>query len=264
MEIEIDSKLLTQVLKVMEMRGKYCGDSGLKTGSLGEYVKVFAKSDTWRQGYYFTNASPSTFVSYYLPAVIDNEDTCVLNLTSLSKYVKNMNGDVKLTVTDLCTVSDGTRSAAMPRTLVHPYEAGLNRWFNGTFEKAIFTEELAEIELGGTTLFNAVQLEAKKFQEIITSCETVNSGVYAFTITDDGLVVTSSSDSGENMVLEYECNTHGHASISITSPIHKATTKGLVNVYFNNDFGETEGNPLVLINGSICLIRAAYFIGGQD
>ena len=42
MELELDSKILSQALLTVEMKGKYMGDSGLINSSLGDFVKVFA------------------------------------------------------------------------------------------------------------------------------------------------------------------------------------------------------------------------------
>jgi hypothetical protein len=259
MELEIDSKILSSALNVIEMKGKYCGDNGLTNSSLGEFVKIYAVADSWRTGYYLCNGNHQTFVSYYLPAIVEENDDCVLNATILSKYLKNMKGDITLTVNDLCAIESETKSMSIPVALVHPYEAALDRYLKLTYENCIYTQDLGQMELKEIILTNAVNISMVELRDAITTCETVNSGTYTIIIKNDGIQFMSSSDSGEHMITGYDCDNIGTASITITSPIHKAFTRnGRVNMYFNNDFGETQGQPLVIVSANVCLIRAPY------
>jgi hypothetical protein len=261
MELEINSKTLSSVLNTMEMKGKYCGDNGLTNSSLGEFVKIYAVADSWRTGYYFCNGNHQTFVSYYLPAIVEENDDCVLNATILSKYLKSMKGDITLTVDDLCAIESETKSMSIPVALVHPYEAALDRYLKLTYENCIYTQDLGQMELKEIMLTNAVNISMAELRDAITTCETVNSGTYTIVIAEggNGIIFMSSSNTGEHITTGYQCDNRGEASITVTSPIHKAFTRnGRVNMYFNNDFGETQGQPLVIVSTNVCLIRAPY------
>ena len=111
------------------------------------------------------------------------------------------------------------------------------------------------------TLNSGVDISMSELRDAITTCETVDSGVYQLVIdSTDGLMkFWSSNMTGEQTSTAYECNTIGDALIRVTSPIRKAFTKNdRVNIYFNDDFGETEGKPLVAFSTNVCLIRAPY------
>jgi len=259
MELNIESKVLLSALNTVELKGKYTGDSGLRNGSLGEFVKIFAVSDTWRQGYYICNGNPYSFISYYLPAIIEEDDDCVLNLVTLSRHLKNIKGEVKLVIDELCSISSDTKQVTIPLTMIHPYEQALNRYLRLTLERCVYSETLQPLEFRDFTLNSGVDMAMSELRDGITTCETVDSGVYNLVIGHGAIKFMSSNMTGEHTSTAYECNTIGMSSIAITSPIHKAFTRnGRVNVYFNDDFGETEGQPLVAFSTNVCLIRAPY------
>ena len=261
MELELDSKVLLSALSTVELKGKYCGDNCLRNDSLGDSVKIFAVADSWRQGYYFCNGNPFSFISYYLPAIVEEDDDCVLNLVTLIKHLKNMKGNVKLHVEDLCTISSDTKETTLPISMIHPYEQALNRYLRLTLERCVYSDTLQPLEFRDFTLNSGVDISMSELRDAITTCETVDSGVYQLVIdSTDGLMkFWSSNMTGEQTSTAYECNTIGDALIRVTSPIHKAFTKNdRVNIYFNDDFGETEGQPLVAFSTNVCLIRAPY------
>ena len=260
MELELDSKILAKALSTVEMKGKYLGDNGIINSSLGEYVKVFAIADGWRTGYYFCNGNNQTFVSYYIPAIIEENYDFVLNGALLSKHIKNMNGDITLSVQDICSVSSETKSLNLPVSLLHPYEQALNTWLRLSREKCIYTEELGNLELRkNITLTNSANLPNQELRDAINTCEAIGIGVYTLGINEAGMDFSSSDETGSHINSFYDCDTNGNALISVTSPIHKPFTgNGRVNIYFNNDWGETEGQPLVIFNVNVCLIRAPY------
>ena len=260
MELELDSKILSQALSTVEIKGKYMGDSGLINSSLGDFVKVFAVADGWRTGYYFCNGNNQTFVSYYLPAIIEENFDFVINGALVSKHLKHIKGDVTLLIDDLCQIQSERKSVSVPITLIHPYEQALNTWLSLTREKCIYTPEIGELELRkNITLMNSANLSMPYLRDAIATCESVSSGIYTLVINDAGIQFMSSSDSGEQTFTSYDCTTNGGASISVTSPIHKAFSgSGSVNIYFNNDWGETEGQPLVIFSNNVCFIRAPY------
>jgi len=260
MELILDSKVLSKALSTVEIKGKYLGDSGLVNSSLGEFVKVFAVAEGWRTGYYFCNGNNQTFVSYYIPAIIEEDDDFVINGALLSKHLKNMQGEITLTVENVCALQSARKSLSVPVALIHPYEQALNTWLRLTRETCIYTEELGELELRRNLILNnGVNMTAPELRDAITTCETVNSGIYTIGINPAGIAFMSSDDSGGHVATSYDCNTQGEASISITSPIHKPFTgNGRINFYFNNDWGETQGQPLVIFNDNVCLLRAPY------
>ena len=260
MELEVDSKILLKALNTVEMKGKYLGDTGLTNSSLGEFVKVFAVAEGWRTGYFFCNGNNQTFVSYYLPAIVEENDDCVLNGALLSKQLKNISGDVTLSIFDVCGIQSDTKSLSMPIALVHPYEQALNTWLRLTKENCIYTEELGELELGRKiTIRNGANLLISDLKDAITTCESIDSGIYTFGITPEGVAFMSSDNLGGHISTFYECNTQGEASISITSPLHKPFTgNNRINIYFNSDWGETEGQPLAIFSNNVCLVRAPY------
>ena len=251
MQLVYDSKILRNVLSSVELKGKYLTSTGLKADSLGEYVKIIATNDGWRNGYYFLNGNAQTFVCHYLPAIIEESESFVIETAKLHKYLKNMSGEVTINISETnCKVSCDNKRATIPTAILHPHEMALDKFFHASKEKAIYTEELQPLEWGNKTVLNGgVGLKSSHLSKAMSACEAVGHGIYKFNIMDREFTITSRKD-GEQYSEAFEVPTIGEATVEFTGPMHKGCLSENVNIYFNDD------SMIVFIADNITIARA--------
>tara|TARA_R110002110_G_scaffold47357_8_gene142346 strand:- start:4150 stop:4938 length:789 start_codon:yes stop_codon:yes gene_type:complete len=258
MELSFDKEFFIEILESVELKGKYFSSGSLKSDSLGEYVKIVPVRDSWRTGYFFMNGDNQTFVCYYAPSIIEeDEEPVVLEIPKLMKYLKTMSGRITLNIEELCVISSEPQSATIPVSLLHPNDLALSRLFSTTNDIP-YSNDLVPISWGneGTTsqfmIENGFQIEGKRLRKIMNSCESVGHGVYTFAHSNHGLSIMSSMGNEHYAERIEGLTTIGEASVTFTGPIHKALNDGSFNVYFNTD------NLILLVSGLITIVRAPY------
>ena len=256
MQLVYNSKILQSILDVVSLKGKWLTSTGLKSDSLGEYVKIIATSDTWRTGYYFINGNAQTFVNYYLPAIIEEEAEYVIEIAKLQKYLKTMKGEVSINISEGgCQLSCENKKATMPIAIIHPHEAAIDNFFRFSKESAFYGEELEPMKWGKTLLLSAVKIKSKELSNAISACETVGHGIYKFEIMDGKFTITS-TQGRELYSTEYSLldNAIGEATVDFTGPMHKGLSSELSNIHFNDD------SIIVFTSDSVTIARAPYVV----
>jgi len=233
----------------------------LRSDSLGEYVKIIANSDSWRMGYFFMNGDNQTFVSYYLPAVIEKQEEIVLDIQKVLKYLKNMSGEITIDINDGgCQISSGLKQALIPVNVTHPNDIALSRLFDASHD-IIYTNDIVPINWGneGTTssflLESGLKINGSKLSKVMSACESVGHGVYHFTNVDGKLNITSSMGNEHYLETLLVPNSFGSAVVTFTSPLHKAMINEEYNIYFNDD------SLILIVGNNICMVRAPYIDG---
>ena len=259
MELSFDKEFFIEVLETVELKGKYFSSGSLKYDSLGEYVKIVPVRDSWRTGYFFMNGDNQTFVCYYAPSIIEEDEaSVVLEISKLMKYLKTMSGRITLNIEEsYCVISSEPQSATIPVSLLHPNDLALSRLFSTTNDIS-YSNDLAPVSWGneGTTsqfmIENGFQMEGKRLRKIMNSCESVGHGVYTFAHSGNVLSIMSSLGNEHYAERIEGITSMGEASVTFTGPIHKALNDGSFNVYFNTD------NLILLVSGLITIVRAPY------
>lgn len=258
MQLSFDKEFFIEILESVELKGKYFSSGSLKSDSLGEYVKIVPVRDSWRTGYFFMNGDNQTFVCYYAPSIIEkDEESVVLEIPKLMKFLKTMSGRITLNINEICTISSGNKQATIPVSILHPNDLALSRLFSTT-NNVPYSNDLVPISWGneGTTsqfmIENGFQIEGKRLRKIMNSCESVGHGVYTFAHSNNVLSIMSSLGNEHYTERIEELTTIGEASVTFTGPIHKALNDSSFNVYFNTD------NLILLVSGLITIVRAPY------
>ena len=254
-----DSKYLQKILDIVSMKGKWLGATGLTNDSLGEYVKVVATGEGFRTGYYFINANPQTFVSYYLPSIIEEEEEYVVEIAKFQKYLKTFSGDVTVSITEGdCCMTANNKSAQFPSAIVHPNEAALNSFFKSKDIAFYGGWELEALTWGKTTLKSQILLQADDFISAMKSTENVGHGVYKLCVANNGVTITSNSNN--EMFATYWTEedgilTMGEAIVDFTGPIHKSIDGGSgLSIHFNDD------SVVVFTMPNVTIARAPYVV----
>jgi hypothetical protein len=260
MRLVYDKEIFIDVLKAVEMKGKWFSGGTLKADSLGEYVKIIANADTWRMGYFFINGNNQTFISYYIPAVIEKNEEAVLEISKVLKYLKNMSGEVTIDITNGCQILCGSKKALIPVSVLHPNDIALSRLFESTHD-IVYSELVRPIDWGneGTTsklvLDNGFKVNGSKLSKVMSTCESVGHGVYNFTQFDGVFTVTSSMGNEHYLESLMTPVYIGGATVHFTGPLHKALSNEPYNLYFNID------SLLLIVGSNICIVRAPYVMG---
>tara|TARA_R110000824_G_scaffold196128_8_gene379191 strand:- start:2829 stop:3617 length:789 start_codon:yes stop_codon:yes gene_type:complete len=261
MQLTYDSKFLQAILDIVSMKGKWLGSSGLINDSLGEYVKIVATGEGFRTGYYFLNANPQTFVSYYLPSIIEEEEECVLEIAKFQKYLKTMSGEVMASIGEEgCALSVDNKSAHFSSSIIHPHEAAINSFFKSKDNAFYAGWDLEPLTWGKTTLTNNVLMQANDFISAMKAVENVGHGVYKLNIGQGHFSIMSNENN--EMFSAYwggddntEILTMGEAIVDFTGPIHKSIERGSgLSIHFNDD------SVIVFTMPNITIARAPYVV----
>jgi hypothetical protein len=262
MQFCYDSKYLQKILDIVSMKGKWLGATGLTNDSLGEYVKVVATGEGFRTGYYFINANPQTFVSYYLPSIIEEEEEYVVEIAKFQKYLKTFSGDVEVSIVEgnCCITANGdnTQSAQFPSAIVHPNEAALNSFFKSKDVAFFGGWELEPLTWGKTQLNSQVLIQADDFISAMKSTENVGHGVYKLCVGNNGFTITSNHNNEMFASNWDETNgilTAGEAIVDFTGPVHKSIDGGSgLSIHFNDD------SVVVFTMPNVTIARAPYVV----
>ena len=262
MQFCYDSKYLQKILDIVSMKGKWLGATGLTNDSLGEYVKVVATGEGFRTGYYFINANPQTFVSYYLPSIIEEEEEYVVEIAKFQKYLKTFSGDVEVSIVEgnCCITANGdnTQSAQFPSAIVHPNEAALNSFFKSKDVAFFGGWELEPLTWGKTKLTSQVLIQADDFISAMKSTENVGHGIYKLCVGNNAFTITSNHNNEMFASNWDETNgilTTGEAIVDFTGPIHKSIDGGSgLSIHFNDD------SVVVFTMPNVTIARAPYVV----
>ena len=254
MEFSYDSKFLIDVMDIVSMKGKWLGSTGLTNDSLGEYVKVVKTNEGFRTGLYFLNANPSTYVSYYLPSIVEKEEEYVLEIAKFQKYLKSMDNDVTVTIAEGgCQITNGNRAASFPSAIVHPNEPALNMFFKSK-DTAFFGGEAEPLTWGKTQLTSCAVMETKEFSNAMKALENVGHGIYSMQISNNNISFNSNNNA-EGFSMAYPTQTIGEAVVDFTGPLHKSLPNtDLITINFNND------SVIVICTPNVTIGRAPYVV----
>ena len=255
MEFSYDSKLLNNILDIVSMKGKWLGSTGLTNDLLGEYVKVIKTNEGFRTGLYFLNANASTYVSYYIPEVVEKEEEYVIEIAKFQKYLKSMDSDVTVTIAEGgCEITNENKAASFPSAIVHPNESAINMFFKSK-DTAFFGGEAEPLTWGKTVLESSVVLLAEEFIEAMKALENVGHGIYSMSIRENSLNFTTNKDNREGFSTSYVAQTIGDAVVDFTGPLYKSLPKTeSLSINFNDD------SVIVICTPNVTIGRAPYVV----
>jgi hypothetical protein len=253
MQITLEKSVFEEALNAVQLKGKWFSTSGMSNDTLGNLVKIVAKSDGSKKGYHFINANNQTFVDYWIPAEVENKSWAVIDILKAQKYLKTMpNEEVTLEVSDSARFFTFGKMAEFPTYNLHSNEGACDSFFRASMN---VTPE-NEIEWGEFPIKSGFIIPVEVLKHSIKSCENVKHGVYKLML-DGGMVeISSSNGPSERYAENFEpIACWGEpATVEYTGPIHTAFKSGLVNCHFNDD------SLLVMQNSNLLIARAPYVV----
>jgi len=253
MQITLAKEVFVEAFKAVEMKGKWFTSTGLKSETLGSFVKIVAKEDNPRRGLHFMNANNQTFVDYWIPMDVEVNETVVLDISKAMKYLNTMSDFVTLEAGQHgCLFTSERKTSKFPSNVIHPNNGACESFFRASQN---IDQENYEIEWGEFPITSGFVIEAKDFAKVIKSCEIVGHGVYKLQVTNDAVLITSSINTSE-LYSENIATAHhfGEATVEYTGPIHSAFKSGFITFYFNDE------SLVVAISDNVLVARAPYVV----
>tara|TARA_R100001443_G_scaffold72179_2_gene80338 strand:+ start:13273 stop:14067 length:795 start_codon:yes stop_codon:yes gene_type:complete len=264
MIFRIESKLITKALEDIQGKGMYLGDGGLSNSRLGEYVLMQLENDTLT----LWNGDTTFGLTLTLPVEETIEEgTFIGSAATIIPYLKKFNGIVTLNYTDFLAVSSGNKSASIPAAVNHPNIDAIER-IKQMVDGVAFEPVINNLwKFGSSNFEGAFQVPDTLFDEAVSGCELVKSGVYLLNYlpTDNEVNVHSTLQiSSENGIANrYEQVLHptqsigDAATLQYSGPLHKFLKgQGLLNFYVKDEF------PLLIVGPNKMVVKAP-FTGGN-
>ena len=260
MKFRISPKILQKGLEDIQGKGMYLGDSGLTNSKLGEYVLMELANDTLT----LWNGDTTFGLTVSLPVEETLEEgTFIGNAAMIIPYLKKFNGIITLNYTDFLAVSGGNKSASIPAAVNHPNIDAIERI------KQMVTDVTYEPvinnlwKFGSSNFEGAFQVTDELFDEAVSGCELVKSGVYLLNYlpvdNDAGVHATVQISSENGTANRYEQVLHptqsigDAATLQYSSPLHRFLKgQGLLNFYVKDEF------PLLIVGENKMIVKAPF------
>ena len=271
MSITIAKNDLITAIKQVFNSGKYATSGALKSGSISDYVYIFAPEVGEEAPIYFLNANNFTFVRAKANAHVDEPvSPCVLDINSLRKYLGRWKCEsIRMAFGDSFTMW-GEGSVTLPFVATHPFHAQLTRFHENTksitwneteVEGESFTEQtnFNPLKVTETVVFDtALQVDGDELKSCLKNCELVGTGIYMFDWDGDSNLTISSQNNTERYNTNIEAvdlfNSEEPATVQITMPMNAFINTGdICDIYI------ADGLPLLVVtNGEALIYRAPY------
>jgi len=253
MQITLEKSIFEEALNAVQLKGKWFSTSGMSNDTLGNLVKIVAKSDGSKKGYHFINANNQTFVDYWIPAEVENKSWAVIDILKAQKYLKTMpNEEVTLEVSDSARFFTFGKMAEFPTYNLHSNEGACDSFFRASMDVTLENE----IEWGEFPITSGFILTAESLKKSLKACELVGHGVYKLAVSGGAVTISSSSGPNEQYVENIETIAiwGEDATVEYTGPIHTAFKTGLINCHFNDN------SLVVMQNTNLLVARAPYVV----
>ena len=245
--------VIFDAIKKMEVKGKYLKEGGLLSGKLKDYFYCSLKGNLLS----FWNGNTTFVVNYDVHVTGEEDGEFFGSVSKMLDYMKKFDGETHFHVSDFISVTDGRKSASLPKVVNHPDWASIERT-KGMLSHISYEAELQNKFYFGSKEFEGVfQTYGKDFDESISFLELCRSGVYRLDF--DGEACTFGSSSGiqnSTCSLELTQAIGEAATLEYTSPLHSFFDKNeLINFYVRDDF------PILIVSHNKKVLKAPYTAG---
>ncbi len=254
MKMRIMTKVLSEALQDVQMKGKYHNGESAKNSELSNYAMLEMVGETQLALY---NADMTT-----LCRVIINVDEwlggaeqsmTVVEIDKMLTYLKTYNETTLLDIDDYIVLSDGVSTATLPIVLHHPNSAMIARiqGYNITQESPVFSNVTFETIINTSSSF---------LTDAVKRCDTINNARYLFDYNGNTLTLGSQkgASSVDKIVTELNhLNIEGDPStVEVTGQFHKFF-RGIVpvTIYLKDE------SPVIWTAENKILIKAPYITG---
>jgi len=257
MRFTIDSIELKEALESLQVKGKRLTNNGFSSGNFGS---VFTANLVDNQ-LLLVNGDSTFMLKIALEVATEGHETgtCNADASLILPYLKSFNGTVTITVGDFILISNGSKTASIPKIVNHPHEEALSRLIEMTSHIRYEPQPTTLFTFSNLNYEGSFTLNQKDFQSCLRNCELVGEGIYNLNYHNGEVVISSSTNATNSYreVLPAVFNTGESATLDFSSPLYSFFKKDqLLNFYVRDEF------PMMIVANDRMLMKAPH-VGGN-
>ena len=245
MNFDIDSKVLLDALVDIMGSGKYANSGGVQSNILSQYCYLTLEGNTLN----LWNSDDSYINNITLEVVGTQDGNVTLDIKAVTPFLRQVKSAMTIEVkSSICFATDDS-TLTLGIMQAHPYMAGITRMLNMDLSMG----EGLMPAFNGTSFEGSFTITSEDFNNAITMCELIKTGVYTVRFNRGDLELCS-SDTGlrsYSKTVDLVESSGEAATVQYTGPLHKFFKED-VTFYVKDDF------PLYLVSEGRKLIKAPY------
>ena len=263
MSFNVAPKILTKALEDIQGKGMYLGDKGFSNSKLTPYVYMELEGNNLT----LWNGDTTCGLKLSLEVEGHTDGSFTGSAETIVPYLKKFSGDsISVAYEDCLHVGSGHKTATIPAAVQHPNFDAITRIRQMIKDIEFETVPRTIPDFGSKSFEGAFQLTSEVFDDAISGCELVKSGVYLLDYfppdEEKGLECALQVDSNNGTANSF-CQSirplHGlgePATLQYSGPLHKFfKDQPLINFYVKDDF------PLLIVGHSKMAVKAPYTRG---
>ena len=250
----MESKLLTKALEDIQGKGMYLGDKGFSNSKLSPYVFMELEGNVLR----LWNGDSTCGITLTIEVTGNTNGSFTGSAETIVPYLKKFDGEITVSYNDFLAISAGTKTASIPAAVQHPNFDAITRIRQMISDISFDPVPEKLYDFGSKKFEGAIQLTSESFNDAISGCELVKSGVYLIN-SSAGHVSFSSENGTANTFSQSLTAIHSigePATLQYSGPLHKFfKDQPLINFYVRDEF------PLLIVGHSKMAVKAPYTRG---
>jgi len=251
MKFIVDNKSMEKALSDIQGKGKYIGNGGLGSSKVGTYFYMVLNNNTLE----IWNGDATFGLNITLTVEGITNGSFIGDAGLIIPYLKKFGDSVQFDVGDFLKLTWGGKVASLPMVVNHPNMDAIVR-IRRMIEHITYEEELEKLWAFGSSKFEgAFKLNRDDFDETISLCELVKSGVFKLNFEEGELTFSSITSASNKYEEKIELETHigDAATLEYSGPLHRFFEKGQeLNFYVKDEF------PLLIVANDRKILKAPY------
>ena len=251
MKFVVNNKQMEKALTDIQGKGKYLGNGGLGSSKMGSYFYMTLNDNSLE----IWNGDATFGMNITLTVEGVTNGSFIGDANFIIPYLKKFGESVFFESGDFLKLTSGTKKASLPMVVNHPNMDAISR-IREMVKHISYEEALDKLwSFGSKTFEGAFQLNSDIFNEAISLCELVKSGVYKLNYLG-GNVTFSSRATASNQyeqTIELASAIGEDATLEYSGPLHNFFEKGqTLNFYVKDEF------PLIIVANNRMILKAPY------
>ena len=246
-----NNKSMEKALTDIQGKGKYIGNGGLGSSKMGTYFYMSLQGNTLE----IWNGDLTFSMNITLEVVGITNGAFIGDAGLIIPYLKKFGDDVSFEIGDFLKLSSGSKVASLPMIVNHPNMTAITR-ISEMVKHISYEEELDKLWSFGSSKFEgAFKLSSDVFDEAISLCELVKSGVFKLNFEEGELTFSSTANVSNKYEEKIEVESHigEAATLEYSGPLHRFFEKGQeLNFYVKDEF------PLLIVANDRKILKAPY------
>lgn len=251
MKFIVNNKQMEKALTDIQGKGKYIGNGGLGSSKVGTYFYMVLNDNTLE----IWNGDATFGLNITLTVEGITNGSFIGDAGLIIPYLKKFGDSVQFDVGDFLKLTWGGKVASLPMVVNHPNMDAIVR-IRRMIEHITYEEELEKLWAFGSSKFEgAFKLNRDDFDEAISLCELVKSGVFKLNFEEGELTFSSITSASNKYEEKFELETHigDAATLEYSGPLHRFFEKGQeLNFYVKDEF------PLLIVANDRKILKAPY------